>query len=257
MVGVDYSFARYTAAQLKARGVDVAFRYLRGAGKAITKVELDTLVGGGILVCLCDEVQPTDATGTGTVRAQAINEALAALGLPTTTPVYAAADTRYTSLEAPLRHFEQVASVRGPHACGVYGEGALCQAARAAGYVAFTWQSAAQSFPGNGSTLPTTDVQQGTTVPPLPTTDVDRVVQQRDFGQIPRPVIEENNGMKPGIHTDPASGAQWLVWLSNEGLRRAHIPAPMDVIALQAMGAVPVKFNPATFEAIIVSDFPV
>lgn len=200
-LAVDYSFARYTAAELADAGVDVVFRYLRGEGKAITAAELHTLLSGGRQVVICDEMLSTTATSGaagGTTRAGAINAALSALTAalvamgspyrtPATTPVYAAADAEYEALTTPLAHFGAIAAVRGVGACGIYGEGELCEDARARGFVAFTWQSAGRSFPGNASALPTTDVVQSTTKPPLATTDLDLIELPGDFGQLPRP----------------------------------------------------------------------
>lgn len=190
MKAVDYSFARFTAAQLKAAGVGVVFRYLRGAGKAITAAELATLLDGGIEVVLCDEMQATTATSGapgGIVRGNAINLALHNLGLPVSTPVYAAADTEYEAITGPLAHFGSIAGIRGAGACGIYGEGELDEACRARGYCAFTWQSESRSYPGNATTARTTNVQQVTTTPPLVGTDLDLIELPGDFGQLPRP----------------------------------------------------------------------
>jgi len=187
---IDYSFVRYTAAQLDAAGVDSVIRYLGppGTPKAISKAELDTLVGGGIAVGFVFEVSTDDATGgyaIGVVHSTQAAAYLAQLGVPSSQPVYFAVDKRLTTLSPAVAYFQGIASCRAAAEIGCYGQGSLTLRLRSLQLVGYTWQSASTSYPGNATTLPTTNVQQGE-AGPLPTTDLD-VIRTSDWGQYPRP----------------------------------------------------------------------
>jgi hypothetical protein len=90
---------------------------------------------------------------------------------------------------------------------GVYGEGALVEAVHKAGWADFYWQSASTSYPGNATTLPITQVQQGLGGP-IPGTDADRIVLPLIPAPTPQPPAppQEATGMAT---EDPISGGSW------------------------------------------------
>lgn len=189
MSAVDFSFARFTVAQLQAAGVTVSIRYLTGPGKAISAEELAADLFGGISVVLAFENEATDATGgfaVGVQYARAANAALLALGLPLATPVYFAADTDYPNPAAVVPYYQGLASVRPGPTNGCYGEAALIDLLFADGLVGFGWESESTSFPGNGALSPNVALWQKVNGAPLPGTDLD-LVEKADFGQLPRP----------------------------------------------------------------------
>lgn len=189
MSAVDYSFSRFTVAQLRAAGVTVVCRYLTGSGKAISAQELAADLFGGIAVVLVFEVGANDASGgfaAGAANARAANAALLALGLPLSTPVYFAADTDYPNPAAALPYYQGIASVRPGSTNGCYGEAALIDLLFADGLAGFGWESESTSFPGNGALSPHVALWQKVSGAPLPGTDLD-VVEKADFGQLPRP----------------------------------------------------------------------
>lgn len=189
MSAVDYSFARYTVAQLKAAGITAVIRYLTGAGKAISAEELAADLFGGLSVVLVFENSATDASGgfaTGAAYARQANAALAALGLPLSTPVYFAADTDYPNPAAAVPYYQGIASERPGPTNGCYGEGALIDLCFTDGLVGYGWESESTSFPGNGTLDPNVALWQKFSGAPLPSTDLD-LIERADFGQLPRP----------------------------------------------------------------------
>src|SRR5205807_1049346 len=163
MTAVDYSFARYTVAQLKAAGVTAVGRYLNGTGKAISEIELAGLLFGGIKVWLAFENTATDASGGYGVGAQYATEAnvlLAALGLPSSTPVYFAADTEYLHPADAIPYYQGLASNRSPASNGCYGEGDLIELAFNEGLIGFGWESESSSFPGSQTASPHSAIWQ-------------------------------------------------------------------------------------------------
>jgi Rv2525c-like, glycoside hydrolase-like domain len=206
MTAVDFSFARFSAAQLKAAGVSAAGRYLTGAGKAISPLELAGLLFGGIEVWLIFENSATDASdgaAVGAQYAQEANVALVALGLPTTTPVYFSADQDYPNPADAVPYYQGIASVRPGATNGCYGEGALIDLLFSEGLVGYGFESESTSFPGNASASPNAAIWQKVNGAPLSGTDLD-VILKADFGQLPRP------------NTPPQGG---------------DVPAPTDVVA--------------------------
>ena len=190
MTAVDYSAARFTAAQLKAAGVVAVGRYLTGP-YAITISELLGLLAGGIVVWFIFEVGVNNVSAgyaQGVADARAADNALVALGLPVDQPVYFTVDENLQSPGLAVPYFQGIDSVRPAADTGDYAEGAVCQALENAGLVGFNWQSMSKAFPGNAVTLPITDIQQEPSGAPLPDTDLD-VLLKSDFGQYPRPVV--------------------------------------------------------------------
>lgn len=189
MTAVDFSFARFTVAQLKAAGVNAVVRYLTGPGKAISGEELAADLFGGLQVALAFENQATDANGgyqTGAVYAAQANAALTALSLPVSTPVYFAADTDYPNPAAAVPYYQGIASVRPGAANGCYGEAKLIDLCLQAGYVHYGWESESSSFPGNGALDPNVALWQRWSGAPLNGTDLDDI-EKADWGQLPRP----------------------------------------------------------------------
>lgn len=192
MSAVDFSFAKFTVAQLKAAGVTAVARYLTGSGKAITGEELAADLFGGLSVVLIFEATATDASGgppLGVGHAQQANAALKALGLPLSTPVYFAADTDYPNPAQAVPYYQGIASVRPGPTNGCYGEGALINLLFVDGLVGFGWESESTSFPGSGSLSPDVALWQRTTPSPLGSGADTDLIEKADFGQLPRPAI--------------------------------------------------------------------
>lgn len=190
MTACDFSFARYTAAQLKVAGVTAVGRYLTGPGKAISEVELAGYLFGGIAVWLTFENSATDASGgfgVGQQYANEANAALQAIGLPLSTPVYFAADTDYPNPADAVPYYQGLASRRQALTNGCYGEGALFDLLFSMGLIGYGWESESTSFPGNATASPNAAIWQKVNGAPLPDTDLD-VILKADFGQLPRPV---------------------------------------------------------------------
>lgn len=200
MTAVDFSFSRFTVAQLKAAGVSAVARYLTGAGKAISGDELAADLRGGLAVCLVFENSADDASGgfaAGAANARAANAALLALGLPLSTPVYFAADTDYPNPADALAYYQGLASVRPGVTNGCYGEAALIDLLFADGLAGFGWESESTSFPGNGALSPNVALWQKVDGAPLSGTDLD-VIEKADFGQLPRPISPAPSPTPPG-----------------------------------------------------------
>lgn len=206
MSAVDFSFARFTVAQLKAAGVTAVGRYLAGSGKAISAIELSADLLGGLSVFLVFEIASTDGTSgaaAGAAHAAQANVALVALGLPTSTPVYFAADASIANPASAVPYWQGLASVRPAKTNGVYGEGALLNLLFADGLVGYGWESESTSFPGSGSLSPNAALWQRVSGAPLGSTDND-LIEKADFGQLPRPVPQPQpnvNPPPPPIHT--------------------------------------------------------
>lgn len=192
MTAVDYSFSRPSIESLKAAGATAVGRYVgpSGWGKTITQAEYDALVAAGIEVFLVFEENADDASGG--YNAGVTNAQLAAQWVPQgyTLPVWAAADTDYQPgppLDTANEYVHGFSTVFGPSRTGVYGEGALIDAAKASGWaLAGGWQSSSSSFPGNATTSPNTSVQQGFDGP-VPGTDADTIVRPLIGSPIPTP----------------------------------------------------------------------
>lgn len=181
MKAVDYSWARPTIADLKAAGITDVFRYVGPPqwGKTIIQAEYDSLVAGDIRVWLTFENRADDCAGGCT--AGRTNAALATKYVPSgyEGPIFFACDEslsgRPLAIAVEYLHGACI-SMGSPAKTGVYGEGALLQAVKDAGYAGFFWQSASTSFPGNATTLPFVQVQQ-TVGSLLPSTDTDLILR--------------------------------------------------------------------------------
>lgn len=217
MTAVDFSFARYTSAQLKAAGITAVGRYLTGPGKAISEVELAGFLFGGEQVWLIFENSATDASDGFAVGAQyaaEANAALAALGLPLSTPVYFSADQEYLNPADAVPYYQGLASVRPPLTNGCYGEGKLIDLLFEDGLVGFGMQSESDSFPGNATASRNANIWQRPTGAPLAETDNDLILKF-DFGQLPRPAappvpvrpLKEVNMQCE----DPITGGIWTI----------------------------------------------
>jgi hypothetical protein len=103
LMGVDFSYARPTADQIKTAGYSFVMRYLsweyatpESVGKNITAAELQAYHAAGISVGFVWEAQPNDpefGAPQGQIDGTEAGKQLAAMGVPKTVPVFWALDT--------------------------------------------------------------------------------------------------------------------------------------------------------------------
>lgn len=201
MSAVDFSFARYTAAQCKAAGITAVGRYLTGPGKAISEVELAGFLFGGIQVWTTFEVNATDASGGSALGEQygaEANAAWSALHQPESNPTYFAADTDYSNPEQAVPYYQGLAQARSALTNGCYGEGDLIDLLFREGLIGFGWESESTSFPGNANQSSNAAIWQKVNGAALPDTDAD-VLLRVDFGQLPRPAPPKPNPLPPPV----------------------------------------------------------
>ena len=152
LVGTDYSFAHPNPDELVSAGVKVVFRYVGPPewGKCITQVEYDVLRSKGIAVLLVFEATATD--GASALQGGEANARLALQHAPKgyTGPIIMACDTELygSDLVRAVLYLQGASRVLGASHTGVYGEGALLAATRAAGATSYHWLSGSTSFPG-------------------------------------------------------------------------------------------------------------
>lgn len=161
--GIDTA-ARLTAEQariLRAQGVSFAARYLvpEKYGKAMTAQEAAILRENGLAVMLCWETTAKRMLGGASAGAEdgaAARELAAALGVPSGTLVYFAADwdVQEDELDAALAYFRAARSAVQPYGAGVYGGARVMRAM--CSETAWLWQSVAWS----DGFLPITQVRQ-------------------------------------------------------------------------------------------------
>lgn len=140
---LDYSWGRPSPSAMAAYGIKAVCRYLTGAGKAVSKAEIQALHAAGIGVVLNFEQAAGDAKG-GASRgkaAGAIARATAkALGAPKGTPIYYSVDFDVTTeMSAVLAYLRAADSADYP--ARAYGEASVLDAFGRPG-----WQSAAWSY---------------------------------------------------------------------------------------------------------------
>jgi len=151
--GCDYSFARPSPASLVSLGYKFAARYLSGdpgGGKDLTSSEASSLTAAGLDIVLVWETTGTDATNgynQGVSDATGAKNEAAAVGQPSTRPIYFAIDFDATSADAASinAYFQGVASVIGLSRTGVYGGYYIVNELFNAGRVTFAWQTYAWS----------------------------------------------------------------------------------------------------------------
>jgi hypothetical protein len=198
---IDYAFQKPTTAELLAKGVTDVFRYVGPPewGKTITQAEFNELIAAGIHVWLVFERGADDSSG-GEVGGRA-NASLALQCVPDgyEGPIWFACDEGLegAALVTAISYIRGASAVMGgPTRTGAYGEGALLQITKDQGLTNYLWQSASTSFPGNATTLPITQVQQGLDGP-LPGTDADTIVLPLIATPAPPPVPTRQEATVP------------------------------------------------------------
>ena len=185
MLGVDYSFARIPASQLKAAGYDFACRYLAtAAGKRISASEVSDLQNNGVNLVLVFEDnanQSLQGNAQGVADAQ---EALAeanSVGWPSSRPIYFAVDFDATpGQQAAIDAYLQgAASVIGADRVGVYGGYYVVLRCSQNGTAKWFWQTVAWS---GGQVFSGAHIYQNGQSAFNGGADVDEA-KQADFGQ--------------------------------------------------------------------------
>ena len=110
----------------------------------------------------------------------------AELGAPKGACVYFACDTDFVQsqiISLVLPYFKQIreAFADGYYRVGVYGSGAVCSAAKGAGFADLTWLAQSRGWSGYAAWLPKADMVQGR-VTKLAGLDVDTDTAQGDIG---------------------------------------------------------------------------
>jgi hypothetical protein len=152
MEGVDYSYSRPTAAQLKAAGKQFALRYVSSPGHAknLTRSEADALTTAGIAIGIVYELTASralDGRATGRTDAASAREQVAALGGPADGGVIYFAvdfDAQPHQMDEVMAYGTGWADVLGKGRCGPYGSYRVCKAFLDAGF-AYAWQTYAWS----------------------------------------------------------------------------------------------------------------
>jgi hypothetical protein len=150
--GVDYSYSRPTAAQLKAAGKQFALRYVSSSGHAknLTRSEADALKTTGIAIGIVYELTASralDGRATGRTDAASARAQVAALGGPADGGVIYFAvdfDAQPHQMDAVMAYGTGWADVLGKGRCGPYGSYRVCKAFLDAGF-AYAWQTYAWS----------------------------------------------------------------------------------------------------------------
>lgn len=267
MSAVDYSFSRPSIAALIAAGVKVVLRYVGPPewGKTITQPEYDALVAAGITVLLVFEIGTNDSDGGFNAGTANAHTALQYVPTGYTGPIFFAADESLNGpgLDTAVEYIRGACGAMGGAArTGVYGEGALLTACLDAGWAAWFWQSASTSYPGNATTLPFVQIQQGLGGV-LPGTDADTIHALVAVPIAPAPVPpQEVAPMLPSNCTDVgAIDCQIRVWwatfrsdsltAANQGIFRFfYLLAPTQMMwGVQGYGS-----NPDTLLAGILDD---
>ncbi len=150
--GVDFSWGRPGGAALVAAGKHFVIRYVPYAGdggKGLEAAEIADYRSHGLGICLVFESTMARAlTGGyagGVADAKTSVAAIAALGMPSSMPVYFAVDTDTTATNWPAidAYFDGAISVMGKARVGVYGEASLMDHLR--DKVDYLWQTYAWS----------------------------------------------------------------------------------------------------------------
>jgi hypothetical protein len=152
--GVDYSYARPTAGQIKAAGKKFAVRYITAPGaqnKGISQAEYNALHDAGVAVVVVYEGGAGDmkkGRAQGVADAQAAQRNLKGIvGLNDSLPVYFACDWDATPAQQGVinAYLDGAASVLGRDRVGLYAGYYPLKRAKAAGKVTWLWQTYAWS----------------------------------------------------------------------------------------------------------------
>lgn len=192
VLGVDFSYARPTVAQITALGASWVARYLSpDPGKNLSPAELGEYLQAGLAVVLVWESTATRAQQGFTAGHNDAHAALAqraALGIPSSVPIYFAVDSD-TSWSAVEPYFAGAEQAVGVNRAGVYGGLQVVQGAANAGF-RYLWQTEAWS---GGQWSPQALIrQQGSALHGAVDNDFGMAV---DFGQYPNPVPSEDDFM--------------------------------------------------------------
>ena len=166
---IDYSFARFTTAQLHDMGAVAVGRYLtvvnaETEGKLLTRTEAQELSAGGIGIVSTFEFQATDALGgyqKGKEYAALAREQHAAAGGPSGRPIYFGVDFNTPDYAPQLPNTPEHAHAKlgqiapyfqaindtlgGPHLTGCYGGYWVIKRLFEAGLIGLGWQTVAWS----------------------------------------------------------------------------------------------------------------
>lgn len=149
----DYSAGNPGAAALRSAGFSGAVRYIAlGSGsKLITKQEYDDLVSGGIEVHFVAEYGTTDGLGgynAGVANARLALAAANALGAPSSSVIFAAADGHLNSAQVAVTtaYVQGFRDVLGYNRTGIYGFSEVIGPCHAAGLAKFFWQCGSSPF---------------------------------------------------------------------------------------------------------------
>lgn len=153
MHGVDYSFAPPGVDAIVGAALGFVVRYLPypgDQGKGLTVAERDELLGHGVGIGLVFESAGERHLGgydAGVLDATLAQNALNALGVPASVPVFFACDfdaqpAQYTLIDA---YQQGAAAVLGPERVGIYGSYFVVAHCNAAGTARWYWQCMAWS----------------------------------------------------------------------------------------------------------------
>ncbi|MCP2168141.1 DUF1906 domain-containing protein [Goodfellowiella coeruleoviolacea] len=152
MRGLDYSTGPPSAAAVRAAGYRFVVRYLSRPGnrKNITAREFADMTRNGVAVALVFETTANRALSGyagGQADARAAAEQAAAVGMPSSRPIYFAVDfdAQPHQLGAIDAYLRGAASVLGPGRIGVYGSYSVVRHCLDAGTARYAWQTAAWS----------------------------------------------------------------------------------------------------------------
>lgn len=247
---VDYSFARYTGAGLKAAGIDVVIRYLPiGSRKDLTVAEVTDLTSHGISVATVYETttgRAREGFAAGTTDARKANAAADKIGQSKDRPIYYAVDEG-APWSAVSAYFDGVASIPG-RAWGVYGPYDVIEGARST-KSKWLWQCAGFSGRGGGTGGSVMDITQEVRSDgkgrrlssaailyqcfggaPLASTDLN-LAFVADIGQWPKAGATindtslEDEDMKSALTVD-SQGYVWVLELNKPQNGRYHVPSP-------------------------------
>lgn len=186
-LGLDYSYARPTPAQLKAAGVVGVGRYLATDRRGLSASEFKSYQAEGIGLWLVYEGVFTgmlNGEAQGVSDAHAALSRIAALGLPSDSPVYWAADFDIAPGSAEIAKADAYVigwnSVIPPGRRGGYG--GLWYLKHVGADIDFRWECGSTRFRhGVTESEIELDLQQTTQAPPVANTDHNNVFKTGSF----------------------------------------------------------------------------
>jgi hypothetical protein len=260
--GVDYSYSRPTAAQIKVGGKKFVVRYITdpGAGnKGLSGEELTELRLKGLEVVLVWELG-VDAAVLG--KARGIADATRAeanrvkLGLGKL-PIYFAVD--FDANEAELAqtdgYFEGVASVIGWRRTGVYGGFRTIAHLQGVGKVKWFWQTYAWSTNAHGGAIIASGLHlyQYDNGVKLGSGQVDLVrALQKEYGQhaplITKPAVKPATHLVAGVYAFVRNRSTKAIYALGPAAETLHHLTPVDWAHWKALGYRYTDVEPAALE---------